>query len=98
MGGYVTVYALILISWYTLESEPEGSWQYQQTFGWFKTIGECEERAKEELKAGAAYQTYFKDPITNLLGFRVVEPRKMPMVKMTHVCKSLEEMNEGLIE
>ena len=77
----MTKFVLILTTWYTLLSDPSGSWKYVQIFGWFDDESKCEQRAINEGKRAAEFSNHYEDKL-----------RLMPMIDMTYVCIDDNEM------
>lgn len=81
----MTSFALVLTAVYTLLSEPNGSWEYVQVFGWFENKAHCEQYAKDEAKTAEEFNEPYRSRSPN-------EPRKMILTKMKYVCLTEAEI------
>ena len=81
-------FALILVAWYSIMSEPEGSWKYVQVFGWFNDKAQCAQRAMDEASNAKKFNSYFRSY------FPLPQMRRMVITKMTAECLTYAEFTE----
>jgi hypothetical protein len=80
-------YLLVFVTFWSLTSEPTGSWGYKE-YDWNENLQVCRERAT--LKADAARQIQSKQYLNRLLNLRP----SMNLVNYDHRCWSEKEWKE----